>query len=356
MENKYVIIGAGNGGQSLAGDMIIRGFELTAIYDKNPDPIEAIKVRGGIEMSGPVVQGFAPINFASANLEETMNAGNVFLVTIVGNFHSILAKEMAPYIKPEHTILLIPGNAGSSILFRRALESCGVKNLPLIGETLSMPYATRLLGPAHAGIKARKMALPMAALPAKRNQELLRLISPVIPEVILARDALSVGMNNLNPKGHVPSYLFNLGKVEAPTAMDSDFHAWGTKTTLRIEDLYDKERMSVMRALGLEPLSGEEAAMICYKGIHYVPIPQENNMPSNASQVPDRFIDEDVPLNMVLVADFGKLLNIETPVTDLLIDISDLVREKNFRKLGTKISDLGFNDKSIEEIQNYIMG
>ena len=43
MEHKYVIIGAGNGGQSLAGDMVLHGTQVAAIYDKNPAPIRDIK-------------------------------------------------------------------------------------------------------------------------------------------------------------------------------------------------------------------------------------------------------------------------------------------------------------------------
>lgn len=356
MEKRYVIIGAGNGGQSLAGDMILRGLKLSAIYDINPVPIKDIKKIGGIKMSGPIVEGFAPVAFATDSLGEAMSAGNVFLVTIVSNFHPALAKQMAPFIKPEHTILLIPGNSGSSILFRRALEVAEVKEFPLIGESGSMPYATRLIGPAHAGIKARKAVLPIAALPAKRNKELFNIIKPVIPEIIQERDSLSVGMNNVNPKGHVPSYLFNLGKVEAPTENDKDFHAWGTKSTIKIEELYDKERMSVMNVLGLHPVSGDETSKMFYKGVHYVPLPQEKGISANAAQVPDRFIDEDVPLNMTLISDIGKKFNVPTPVTDLLIDIANIIRERDFRKDGTKLSNLGFEGKSVEEIQKYIMG
>ena len=46
MEYKYVIIGAGNGGQSLAGDMVLRGTKVSAIYDKNPAPIRDIQAAG----------------------------------------------------------------------------------------------------------------------------------------------------------------------------------------------------------------------------------------------------------------------------------------------------------------------
>ena len=341
MDYKYVIIGAGNGGQSLAGDMVIRGTEVAAIYDKNPAPIKDIKNAGGIKMSGPVVQGFAPISHPTESLEDAMNSGNVFLVTIVANFHPVLAKEMAPYVKETDIILLIPGNAGSSLLFRKALKEAGVTKMPLIGETISMPYATRLLGPAHAGIKARKLQLPMAALPASRNQELYDAIHPAIPEVSLWSDSLSVGMNNFNPCGHVPYYLFNIGKVEAPRPEDSDFHAWNTKTTDRIRDLYDEERMAVMEAVGLKPLSHADAQAMCYNNVHYVPIKQESVVSANAVQVPDRFIDEDVPLNMILVSEMGKAVGIPTPITDLLVNVSNLIREKNFWESGTTMEKLG---------------
>ena len=168
MEYKYVIIGAGNGGQSLAGDMVLRGTKVSAIYDKNPAPIRDIQAAGGIKMSGPVVQGFAPIDHPTESLEDAMQQGNVFLVTIVGNFHPDLAREMAPFVRESDIILLIPGNAGSSLLFRKTLEEAGVTKMPLIGETISMPYATRLLGPAHAGIKARKLNLRAPRQPQRR--------------------------------------------------------------------------------------------------------------------------------------------------------------------------------------------
>lgn len=354
MSYKYVIVGAGNGGQSLAGDMTLRGTKVSAIYDKDPRPIESIKKAGGIKMSGPVVQGFAPIDYATASLEDAMSQGNVFLVTIVGNFHPQLAKEMAPYVRESDIILLIPGNAGSSLLFRKTLKDCGVEKLPLIGETISMPYATRLLGEAHAGIKARKLALPMAALPANRNDELFQAIQPAIPETTLWSDTLSVGMNNFNPCGHVPYYLLNMGKVEAPTPADADFHAWNTKTTDKIADLYDGERVAVMKAMGLEPLSYRDAQKLCYANKHYVPIKQEQNRPENAVQVPDRFIEEDVPLNMVLVSEIGHRLNIPTPTADLLIDLANVVRDKDFRDTGTTLEKLGIDDLDKNSIQHLI--
>ena len=193
----------------------------------------------------------------------------------------------------------------------------------------------------------------MAALPASRNDELFAAVNPAIPETSLWSDALSVGMNNINPSSHVPYYLYNIGKVESPSVLDADFHAWNTPTTDRISDLYDAERMQVMRAIGLKPLSHHEANKLCYNGKHYVPIKQDKIVSGNAVQVPNRFIDEDVPLNMILVEQMGKKLGIPTPVTTLLIDTSNLVREKDFRATGTTMEKLGLTslDKTyIEEM------
>lgn len=356
MRNRFVVIGGGNGGQSLAGDMVLRDVNVTAIYDKNPKAVEPIKKNGGIKMSGPVVRGFAPIECATSDLELAMNAGDVFLVAITSQFHKALATEMAKHIKPEHTVLLMPGYVGSSIIFANTLRELGIKELPLIGESVSFPYATRLIEPAHAGIKARKVALPMAALPASRNTELINTVKEAIPEAVEYADTLSVGFNNVNPAAHVPYYLFNLGKVESPEARDADFHSWGTPTVIRIKNDMDNERLEVMKAMGLETMSYDVFQEICYKGSHFKPIPQADNVPASSSQVPDRFIDEDVPMGLVAISDFGKKVGIFTPTIDALIQMANLVREKDFVTTGNTLEYMGIGEMSIDEILKFVRG
>lgn len=356
MERKFVIIGAGNGGQSLAGDMSIRGVEVQAIYDKNENAISPISQNGGIKMSGPIVQGFGKIKLATTKLEQAMKSGDVFLVAITSNFHRVLASEMAPYIKPEHTVILLPGYVGSSILFANTLKECGVTELPLIGESLSFPYATRLLGPAHAGIKARKYALPVAAFPASRNEEFIKIIQQAIPEAILSENSLEVGLNNSNPTTHVAFYLFNLGKVESPDIKDADFHAWGTPNVVRIQYEMDNERMEIIKALGFTPISYDDFQEVCYKGRHYQPIKQSNEIQSNASQVPDRFIDEDVPMGLIPMQALARKLEVPTPTIDTLIQMANLVRNRDFALVGTTLEHMGIEDKSKEEIVTFVNG
>ncbi len=357
MAKSYVIIGAGNGGQSLAGDMVLRGVTPKAIYDINETTIASIRERGGIKMSGPVVEGFAPISGATTSLEEAVRSGDVFLVCVTSNIYNLFAKQVAPFVKPDQTFLLIPGYVGSSIMFAKALQESGVKELPLIGETISFPYATRLIEPAHAGIKARKLVLPMAAFPAARNQELLDSIKPAIFEAALGQDSLSIGCNNVNPTTHIVPYLMNMDKVETPRPSDFDFHAWGSETVQRIKHQLDEERCQVMKALGLEVITYDGFNELCYNGKHYVPIPQKeaSGLPSTAKQAPDRYIDEDVPMGIVPIAEFARLLGMEVPVIDTMIRLANIVRRRDFYAEGASMQKMGLAGMDAKEIIDYVM-
>ncbi len=357
MSKRFVIIGAGNGGQSLAGDLVLNGTEVTAIYDKNPNMVDPIAEQGGIKMSGPVIQGFAPIPLATTDTKTALEAGDVFLITITSNFHRTLAKEIAPYVKPEQTFLLIPGYVGSSVSFAQELQKAGVETLPLIGETLSLPYATRLLAPAHAGIKIKKFELPMAAFPATRNQELYNIINPAMKQTILFNDTMEIGFNNPNPMTHTVYYLFNLGKVESPESKTGDFHAWGTPIVDRIRDSVDAERVALAKALGIRPLTYKEFKELSYRGNHYKPIKQEiESLPDTSSQTPNRYIDEDIPMGLAVYQSFGKLLGVPTPTIDVVVSMANLVRQRDLREEGISVEKLGFTEMTAEEIMNYVRG
>lgn len=355
MTKNFTIIGAGNGGQSLAGDLTLRGFKVSAIYDKNPEPIKEIQDRGGIKMSGPVLEGFAPIEGATTDIRKAIESADVIFVAITSNYHKNLASDMAPFVRADQTILIMPGYIGGSILFQNTFLKKGVKELPLVGESLSFPYATRLIEPAHAGIKAKKVALPIAALPSSRNQEFLEIIQKAIPEVVLFPDSLSVGFNCTNPVSHVPYYLFNIGKVEAPTETEADFHSWGTKTTNRIKEELDNERVSVGKALGLKMLSHKEIHDVMYHGKSYKPLEQKGDkLSSNAVQAPDRFVDEDVPMGLVAISSFAKMINMPTPTTDMLINITNFIRQKEFEKEGRTLHYLGMDNVNKDEVLQLI--
>ncbi len=356
---KFGIIGAGNGGQSIAGDLVLRNIEVAGIYDCNPTPIQYIKQQGGIKMTGPVVSGFASISLATTNIEKLMERSDILLVAVPATAHETLAKEMVPYLRSNHLIVLFPGYVGGAIVFRKVFEKFHINEQVLLAETISMPYATRLVEPAAVGIKARKRALPIAAFPSMNTAKVVEKLNNAFPEIVPWEDVLSVGLNNPNPILHVAKYLFNLGRVESPEAFEADFHAWGSPTIDKIEHKLDLERLMVIRSIGLKGLSIEEFHELCYGDLHYKPIPvskeYKTSLPPSASQAPERFITEDVPMGLVPISDLGKKFGASTPTTDLLIDIASFIKETDYRKIGRTSEYLGLANINANEIKTFLI-
>ena len=66
----YCVVGAGNGGLSMAGHLGIMGFE-TRLYNRTDSKLSAVRWHGGIEVEG-AVQGFGPIALATSDIAEAI--------------------------------------------------------------------------------------------------------------------------------------------------------------------------------------------------------------------------------------------------------------------------------------------
>jgi len=353
---KFGIIGAGNGGQSIIADLVLKKVKVSGIYDCNPDPILAIKKQGGIRMVGSVLSGFVKIPLATKNIEEIVKLSDVLLIAVPATAHETLAKQLAPYLRPNQLVVLFPGYVGGTIIFRRILDRYSNAKKVILAEAISMPYATRLVEPACVGIKARKIAIPVASFPSTNTAQAVKILKEAFPEVIAWKDVLSIGLNNPNPTVHVTKYIFNLGRIESPESFGADFHSWKSPTVDKIEQKFETERLSVIRKMGLKILPVEKFQDLCYGGIHYKPVSHDydQNLPPSASQVPVRFIEEDVPMGLVPLSGFGKIFGVPTPTIDFLINVASFIRETDYRKMGRTPEYLGLAGMSVNQIGIFI--
>ena len=180
------IIGAGNAGQAMAADLVTRGHRVLAIYDSAPNAVRAVADRGGVELVGPLMSGLVPLT-ATGVLEEAVGGADVLLVTVPATAHTAAAAALAGLVRPSQTIVVCPGYAGSTLLFRQALRRGGVEVLPRLVETTTMPFAARLVARGQVGVKGIKKALHLAALPSTDTAQAIALLQPVFrPRLIAA--------------------------------------------------------------------------------------------------------------------------------------------------------------------------
>jgi opine dehydrogenase len=252
-KNSISIFGAGNGGQTLAAHLAMKGCEVKLFeHPKFKENIEKISKRGGIELSGKL-EGFGNISVMTTDIKEAVDGVSVIMV-IAPSFAQRTFIEMAvPYLNDSQIILLIPGNFGSFEM-RKILSSYG-KQLT-IAETNTLPYACRKIEEGKVNVWGVKTFASIASLPAKNISKVKEMLDECFPIPLqIAANSLEISFSNPNMIVHCPTMVLNAGRIES-THGDFMFYCEGmTKSVYKIMERMDEERMEIGGKLGLNLIS-----------------------------------------------------------------------------------------------------
>ncbi len=343
------VLGAGNGGKAMAADLTLRGFAVR-LYDRFPEAVSDVQSRGGIYLHGSSLSGFATIPTATSNLGEAVSGAEVVVVVVPAYAHEFLIAELIPLLSDGQTILFTPGYLGSTLLRHRAQQLR--PNLKfVVGETCSLPYACRLIGPAEVGLRGVKLALDLAAYPASDNAAALATLSPLFPILELSANVLEVALGNPNPVSHVPTCLLNYGRMEAPRSTAwHDFEEWVTPAIHKMQGRLDQERLAVIAGLKLHGTDSDAWSLRAYGGKPKDSLTTKGEIPANAMAVPERYITEDVPMGLVPLEALGRLAGVPTPVASLMISLASQLHDKDYRQIGRHLGVLGWDGLTAEQI------
>ena len=68
----------------------------------------------------------------------------------------------------------------------------------------------------------------------------------------------------------------------------------------------------------------------------------------------DRYVTEDVQYGLVLLSSLGRLLNILTPVTDTIVNLSGAVNHTDYWAEGRGMDELGLGDMPLDQLQRFL--
>lgn len=354
---RFAIIGAGNGGLTMAGDLVLHGFDVSGIYDRAPEAIHPVRDRGGVQFVGEAMSGFAPISNATTDMAQAVRGADVIAVVVPAFAHESVAADLAPHLVDGQIVLLTPGYPFGTLVFRRVLESTGLHAKVDLAETNLILYATRIVGPATVGMQAKKKALWIAALPASRSPHVLAVLKPAIPELQPLGNVLEVGFNCTNPLTHVTTVMLNVGRVEQDDGSQQfDMHEWMTPGVYKVKAAMDAEREAVVKAMGIRYFTHAEALANAYEGVKHTIVPMQGPVLEGSRAVPPRYITEDVPMGLVAWASMGRTLGVNTPTVDAMIHLAGLLRGTDYWKEGRTAERVGLSGKSAGEILSIVNG
>ena len=209
---KVAVLGAGNGGQAVAGHLGMEGVDVKLFdlqsFKKN---IETISEKGGIELCGDI-EGFGKISVATTEISRAIDDVSVVIIVVPSHVQETFVELVAPHINNSQILMLIPGNFGSFVI-SKVLKKYG-KN-PIIVETNTLPYACMKIEEGKVDIYRVKSYIDIASLPSTNINEVSKVLNGFFPlQLCSLKNALEVNFMQINMMIHNTTIILNAGRIE----------------------------------------------------------------------------------------------------------------------------------------------
>jgi opine dehydrogenase len=357
----YAVIGAGNGGKSMAAHLALLGCRVS-LYNRTFERIQVIAARGGIDLetNGDGPRGFGKLACVTSDMAEALNEVDLIHVVVPSSAHADVAKIAAPHLRDGQIVVLHPGRTLGAIEFDKVMRENGCTADVVVAEAETFIYASRSEGPAQARIFRIKEAVPVAALPATRTPEVLAALEPAFPQYIDGISVLHTGLNNMGAIFHPALTILNAGRIES-THGDYQFYIEGvTPAVARVLEVLDRERVTVAAALGIRARTALEWLKLAYDAegedlndaIHNQPGYYGIKAPSTMNH---RYIFEDVPMSLVPIAALGMHYGVSVRGMDSIIRLGCLIHRTDYWRRGRTPEKLNIGRLSVSELNAFVM-
>jgi len=358
------VLGAGNGGQALAGHLSILGHRVRLF--EHPDfrsNVNAIAAQGYIELHG-AVNGKGKIEMASSDAAEVMDGIDAACMVAPSFAQEPLLEILLPHWKKGAPLLMIPGNFGSFIASKMAMSRGIDEDACPLAETDTLPYACRLDEPGRVHVWGVKSGISFSALPSSRNEEMARRLGEFFPIPLEPlENVLAIGMSNLNMVVHCAAMLLNTGRIES-TGGDFRFYTDGiTPTVGKLQELMDAERRYIAEGYDLDLVSAIDWIHHVY-GIEgdtlYELLTNNPAYSGHGSDAPKtvrhRYITEDVPNLLAPLLDLGRAAGRKAPVTESVVCLLSNLLDEDYRLTGRTMDRLGIGGMDVESVLKRVNG
>ena len=353
---KIAVIGAGNGGQAIAGYAALNGYEVS-LFDRNEAKVNELQLKGTIELRGQI-KGVGYISHFTYNIGEAVADADLVMVTTVANAHAEVARSMAPYIKEGQIIILNPGRTCGALVFKQALNRVGVNNRYYLGEAQTLVYACRIIENGVVNVIGVKDDVLLAALPATDSDHIIEKIKPLYSCFIKTDNVLRTGLENIGAIFHPCVCLFNAATIERQN--EFYFYRDMTDQVATFIEKFDAERLAVGKAYGIELLCVREWIKFAYNDTEGDTLCERmKNNPAyydikGPGSIFTRQLTEDIPTGVLPIMELGKAAGVPTPLFQSMISVIESLLDMDFHTEGRSLKNLGLEGMNKEEIVKYI--
>lgn len=354
---RIAVLGAGHAGRGLASYLSIHGLDVV-LYNRTFENVREISDRGGIRTHG-LVEGFAHISLVTDNMAAAIDGREILVISVPAQAHAFFAKTMGPHLEPEQTVLLMPGRTGGVLEFAGILRSNSYVDDLLLGEAQTFSFVSRTTGPNSVLISKIKNSVRVSAFPASDNLRFLKSLKRLPLALVLADDVMETSLNNIGAMLHPTPTILSAGLLESRQGGYNHYHEAISETVGQLIEKMDAERVSVAREFCDHPLPILEWLRNTYdaKGATLCECIQSIDAydgVGSPSSLEHRYVLEDVPTGLVPISNLGKLIGVETPAIDSVVNIACQLYGIDFWESGRNLESLGLEGLSLHEVKEYV--
>lgn len=361
------VLGAGGVGKTIAGDCALAKADVR-IWDA---PSFAGRTLANIECSGITLEGeqlhaygfqrrgTGFVNMVSTDLAKVVKGAGIICVTTVALGHEKLFSELIPLLEDKQVVHIFPDNYGT-FLFRKMMRELGCTKKVIVGGWCTSLYGARILIKGGVttnvvNILDRVRLLRGAALPDTDTDSFLESgkYLPAADAVIQgdgfikADTAMDTNFSNVNPVIHVPGTILgaavmqNFETVLGKKLEDYSLYAHALCPAIaEVQSIFWEEEKKIAAAMGVgicrvdydEFFSRSSMYGHEYMGRDYH-VPFEVNYKTKFGDGPrtleNRYITEDVPVGCYVYQQLARKYNVETPMIDAMINISNVMLKRD---------------------------
>jgi len=339
------------------------GFDVS-LYNRGSARIDPIVAEGGIDIitdsPDQIPHGFMQIKLATTDIAKAIKGRDILMIVVPATGHRFMAEQLAPHLVDGQVIVLNPGRTFGALEVLQTIRSLGCKADVVVAEAQTFIYASRSTNPAQTKIFRIKNSIPVAALPAHRTPEIVKLLRTAFPQFVPGDNVMKTSLDNIGAIFHPAVTVLNAARIES-TNGNFDYYTEGiTASVALILEKMDKERVTVAEGLGFRAMSAREWLYVAYdaagRTLHEA---MRSNRGYDGIKAPKtvftRYITEDIPMSLVPIASLGRMIGCPTPVIESIIMLGSILHERDYWEEGRTVEKLGLAGLTLKQIRRLIL-